>query len=103
MKQELIPINSQLWRDFVAATQQEGEQPLRVVSRMLREYMQIRKDTALFEKMRASVRGREMTEEEAVEFVHQYRREKRLARNGAPRRAHSAKRATSHTRGRSVS
>lgn len=80
MKQETIRINSQLWRDFTNAVQEEGKKPMRVVSRLLREYLEIRKDTALFEKMRASVRGPEMTDEEAVEFVHQYRREKKLAR-----------------------
>lgn len=98
MKQETIRINSQLWRDFTNAVQEEGKQPMRVVSRLLREYLEIRKDTALFEKMRASVRGPEMTDEEAVEFVHQYRREKRLARNGASRRAQTAKRGTRSAR-----
>ena len=94
MKQETIHIESKLWRDFTIAVQEEGKQPMRVVSRLLREYLEIHKDIALFEKMRASVRGPEMTDEEAVEFVHQYRREKRLARNGAGRRAQSTKRAT---------
>jgi hypothetical protein len=103
VKRELIPVNAELWREFVTATQQEGKQPLRVLAQILRDYMQIQKETALFEKMRASVRGREMTEEEAVEFVHQYRRVKRLARNGALRRSHGVKRATSHTRQRIAS
>lgn len=82
MKQETIHIDSRLWNEFAGAVQKEGKQPLRVVSRLLREYLEIRQDMALFENMRASVRGREMTEEQAVEFVRQYRGEKRLARSG---------------------
>jgi hypothetical protein len=95
MKQELIPINARLWHDFVAMAQQEGEQPVKVIARLVREYMAIRRDIAQFEKMRTSVRGREMTEKEAVEFVHQYRREKQLARNAAASRVPARRRRNS--------
>lgn len=100
MKQETIHINSRLWNEFAGAVQKEGKQPLRVVSRLLREYLEIRQDTALFESMRASVRGPEMTDEQAVEFVHQYRREKRLARQATGSRTSTRKKGTPRTRTR---
>lgn len=81
-QETLIPLNTKLWNEFAVAASKQGERPLRLAAQLLREYIEIQEDLALFEEMRHEARGRIKSDAEAVELVRQIRREKKLGTNG---------------------
>ncbi len=96
-----VPFEVGLWESFTKEATKQGKRPARVAAQLLREYIEIQQDIALFEEMRQSARGRFKSDEEAVEFVKQYRREKRAALIKTEPRAQTRKHAASRSRVRS--
>lgn len=82
-QETLIPLQTSLWNEFAEIVSRQGKRPMRVAAQLFREYIEIQQDLALFEEMRRDARGRIKSDEEAVEFVRQIRREKRLGPNGS--------------------
>ncbi|MBI4786368.1 MAG: hypothetical protein HY782_04910 [Chloroflexi bacterium] len=77
MTQQTIRIDRQLWDTLTNLAAKKGRNPQALVNQLIREYLQVEEDKALFRDMRRDLRGREMTDSESVEFVHRHRREKR--------------------------
>jgi hypothetical protein len=80
MTQDTIKVDPQLWDEFSNATTKQGKKPRTVLAKLIRDYLEIQADTALFAEMRRDVRGRAINDVEAVEFVKQHRHEKRAER-----------------------
>ena len=79
---QTIQIDPQLWNAFTSAIAKQRKKPQMILAKLIREYLEIQEDQTLFAGMRHDLRGRTMSDEEIVEFVRQYRREKRVARTG---------------------
>ncbi|MBI5649444.1 MAG: hypothetical protein HZC40_03200 [Chloroflexi bacterium] len=79
---QINQIDPQLWNDFTHAVTKQRKKPITVLTKFIREYLEMYEDKKLFAEMRRDLRGRAMSDEEVVELVHQYRREKRAARIG---------------------
>ncbi|CAG0948082.1 hypothetical protein ANRL1_04909 [Anaerolineae bacterium] len=77
---QTIQIDPQLWAAFTSAVAKRRKKPQIILAKLIREYLEIQEDQSLFAGMRHDLHGRTMTDDEIVEFVHQYRREKRSAR-----------------------
>ncbi len=87
-QETLIPMQTNLWNEFAETVSKQGKRPMRVAAQLLREYIEIQQDLALFDAMRRDVKVHLRSDAEAVAFVHKMRREKRLASNGKrPRRS----------------
>lgn len=78
---QTIRVDPDLWDEFTVVANRQRKRPKNLVVKLIRDYLQIQKDLTLFVEMRHDLRGREMTDEEAVQFVHDYRREKRARRS----------------------
>ncbi len=85
MAQENIGIDPQLWNEFSDAATKQGKKPRTLLAKLIRNYLEIQADQALFAEMRRDARRREMSDAEVVEFVGQSRREQRMA--GSSRRS----------------
>lgn len=81
MKRELVTIDSQLWNTFTEAVLKQGKQPQRVLAKLIRDYLEVQEDHALYSEMRKAVRPRQIDDTEAVALVHRYRREKQSTRS----------------------
>jgi hypothetical protein len=70
-------IESPLWKQFEDEAQRQGEDPVALVAKYLNESLEIWEDEALDEEIAQDARRSGYREEDAVEIVQQYRREKK--------------------------
>lgn len=81
MTKEMSVESSPLWEQFQAEARKHRRNPARLVAEYMRECLEIWEDEKLDEEIRADVqkyaRKHGLTEDDAVEFVRQYRREKK--------------------------
>lgn len=80
MAHESVQIDPQLWDAFSSAATKQGKKPRTLLARLIRDYLQMQEDQMLFAEMRRDLRGREMTDAEAVDFVHHHRQDKYVSR-----------------------
>jgi len=78
---QTIRIDPKLWNAFATVAGKQRKSPRNLVVKLIRDYLQVQEAEALFVDMRRDLHGREMSDEEAVQFVHDYRREKRARRS----------------------
>ncbi len=67
---------TELWREFEALAKAEKESPLELLTDFLKEYIESRSDSALFDKIAEEGFNSEYTEDDAVELVRRARLEK---------------------------
>lgn len=66
-----------VWEEFQKQAKKRRRNPLMLITEMMREQIEIREDEQLDKAIRRDVQRSGYTEEDAVELVRQYRREKR--------------------------
>ncbi len=66
-----------LWEQFEAAARRKRRSPVKLVTDYMKEQLEIWEDERLFEEMRHEAQKSGYTEDDAVEIVRQYRREKK--------------------------
>jgi predicted transcriptional regulator len=71
-----VQISDEVWQELAQVARKKRRRPQTLVKELIRDYLEVESDQALFEEMKADLGGREMSEEEAVEWVHQVRRER---------------------------
>ena len=69
-----------LWDQFQKAARERRRSPVRLLTEYMRERLESWEDQQLDDEIRQDVQRSGYREEEAVEIVHQYRREKRERR-----------------------
>ena len=69
-------LDAALWEQFEQAARAHGEDPVALVHGYLRECVEIWEHTDLDEEIRRDVQRSGYREDDAVEIVRQYRREK---------------------------
>ncbi len=74
------PLESPLWEQFQKAARERRRNPVRLLMDYMRECLEIWEDQKLDEEIRRDVQCSGYREEDAVEIVRQYRREKRERR-----------------------
>ena len=75
-------LDSPVWKQFEEEARRQGEDPVDLVTKYMNECLEVWEDEALDEEIRGDVRKSGYGEEDAVEVVRQYRREK--GRQGVP-------------------
>lgn len=88
MKNEL-QFDATIWEEFQKQAKKRRQNPVALATELLREQLEIWEDEKLFREMRRDARKSGYTEEDAVELVRQYRREKRQQPEQAKQRATS--------------
>lgn len=78
MAQSLV-ISDEVWQELSQVARKKRRQPHALVMDLIRDYLETESDQSLFDEMRRDLGDREMSDEEAVELVHQVRRERRSA------------------------
>jgi len=73
-----VRVDRRLWNWFVTSARQKQVEPQFLLADLLREYLETEEDETLADEMRRDLRGRELSNRQAVRFVHQ-RRPKRMA------------------------
>ena len=71
-----VQVDRRLWNSFAAFAEQKQVKPQSLLANLLQEYMETEEDKALFDEMRRDVQGRELSNRQAVRFVHQQRRKR---------------------------
>ncbi len=88
MAKEVLVESSPLWERFQTEARKRRRNPTRLVTKYLRECLEIWEDETLDEEIRADVQkhsgARSLTDDEAVEVVRQYRREKKAKQEKPP-------------------
>lgn len=67
---------SPVWKQFEEEARRQGEDPVDLVTKYMNECLEVWEDEALDEEIRGDARNSGYAEEDALEIVHQYRREK---------------------------
>lgn len=87
MAKEVLVESSPLWERFQTEARKRRRNPARLVTEYMRECLEIWEDEKLDEEIRADAQkhtgGRNLTDDEAVEIVRQYRREKKTKQQEA--------------------
>jgi hypothetical protein len=73
-----VPVDRRLWSSFVTFAKQKRIKPPSLLADLLKEYLETEQDKKLDGEMQRDLRGRELSNRQAVRFVHQ-RRRKRMA------------------------
>lgn len=76
MKNETI-FDQTIWEEFQRQAKRRRRNPVKLITELMREQLEIWEDEKLFREMRRDARKSGYTEDDAVELVRQYRREKR--------------------------
>ena len=76
MEKEIV-FDSAIWEEFQKQAKKRRRNPVALVTELMREQLEIWEDEKLFREMRRDARKSGYTEDDAVELVRQYRREKR--------------------------
>ena len=66
-----------IWDEFQRQAKRRRRNPVKLISELMREQLEIWEDEKLFREMRRDAQKSGYTEDDAVELVKQYRREKR--------------------------
>jgi hypothetical protein len=88
MKKEIV-FDSAIWEEFQRQAKKRRRNPVALVTELMREQLEIWEDEKLFREMRRDARKSGYTEDDAVELVRQYRREKRQRAEHTKQRAAS--------------
>jgi len=72
-----IKLDAQLWEQFVRAARKRKRNPVSLLTDYIREFLEIQEDRQLDEEIQAEAQRSGYQEEDAVEIVRQYRREKK--------------------------
>ncbi len=75
-----IKLDAQLWEQFVQAARKRKRNPISLLTDYIREFLEIQEDRQLDEEIQAEAQSSGYREEDAVEIVRQYRREKKEGR-----------------------
>lgn len=75
-----IKLDAQLWEQFVQAARKRKRNPISLLTDNIREFLEIQEDRQLDEEIQAEAQSSSYGEEDAVEIVRQYRREKKEGR-----------------------
>lgn len=75
-----ILANSPVWEQFQKAAKERRRNPVRLVTDFMRECLEVWEDQKLDEQIRRDVQKSGYREEDAVEIVRQFRREKSQSR-----------------------
>jgi hypothetical protein len=75
-----IKLDAQLWEQFVQAARKRKRNPISLLTDYIREFLEIQEDRQLDEEIQAEAQNSGYREEDAVEIVRQYRREKKERR-----------------------
>ncbi len=65
-----------LWREFEAAAKAEKQSPLKILTKLMSDYVESRADSALFDEIAEEGFKTGYTEDDAVELVRQARLER---------------------------
>lgn len=71
-------METELWQEFERRARRERKQPVSLLARLLREYLEISDDVRLNEEMRRDAQRGRYTESDAVRLV----KERRAAKKG---------------------
>ncbi|MGH9832711.1 MAG: hypothetical protein ACRD9Y_06815 [Blastocatellia bacterium] len=88
MKNETM-FDPAIWEEFQKQAKKRRRNPVALVTELMREQLEIWEDEKLFREMRRDARKSGYTEDDAVELVRQYRREKRQRAEQTKQRAAS--------------
>jgi hypothetical protein len=88
MEKEIV-FDSAIWEEFQKQAKKRRRNPVALVTELMREQLEIWEDEKLFREMRRDARKSRYTEDDAVELVRQYRREKRQRAEQMKQRAAS--------------
>jgi predicted transcriptional regulator len=75
-----IKLDAQLWEQFVKVARKRRRNPISLLTDHIRDFLEIQEDRQLDEEIRAEAQKSGYHEEDAVEIVRQYRREKKQQR-----------------------
>lgn len=67
---------TELWQEFERTAKAEKENPIEILTELLRDYVESRSDSVLFDKIAEEGFNSEYTEDDAVELVRRARLEK---------------------------
>ena len=76
MKNEIM-LDPAIWEEFQKQAKKRRRNPVALITEWMREQLEIWEDEKLFREMRSDAGKSGYTEDDAVELVRQYRREKR--------------------------
>lgn len=76
MKNEIV-FDPAIWEEFQREARKRRRNPANLITEWMREQLEIWEDEKLFREMRRDARKSGYTEDDAVELVRQYRREKK--------------------------
>ena len=71
-----VVISDDMWDELSQVARREKRQPQALVTEILRGYLESESDEALFREMQGDLGGREMSDQDAVDLVHEMRRER---------------------------
>ncbi len=80
MTHEVVHIDHRLWSEFKNTATKQRRRPQTILINLIRNYLEEQADERLFAEMRHDLRKVRMSDEQIVQFVRQYRREKRARR-----------------------
>ncbi len=87
-----VVFDAELWASITKAANRRRKKPQSLVEEVMRDYLEREADFAWWRSVQREYRGREMSDAEAVEFVHKLRQEKRqLTNNGPSQRVYRTK------------
>ena len=75
-----IKLDAKLWEQFVQAARKNKRNPISLLTDYIREFLEIQEDRQLDEEIQVEAQSSSYDEEDAVEIVRQYRREKKEQR-----------------------
>lgn len=76
MKNETL-FDQTIWEEFQRQAKRRRRNPVKLITDLMREQLEIWEDEKLFREMRRDAQKSGYKEDDAVELVNQYRREKR--------------------------
>ncbi len=76
MKNETL-FDQTIWEEFQRQAKRRRRNPVKLITDLMREQLEIWEDEKLFREMRRDAQKSGYKEDDAVELVKQYRREKR--------------------------
>lgn len=71
-----VQVDHHLWNWFVASARQRQVEPQILLADLLREYLETEEDKVLDDEMRRDLQGQELSNRQAVSFVHKQRRKR---------------------------
>ena len=71
-----VQLDRHLWSSFTTFARQKQVKPQSLLADLLQEYIETEEDKALFDEMRRDVQGRELSNRQAMRYVHQLRRKR---------------------------